>query len=489
MKNLTLILLLVAVLFSRCAKPEETSSESSYDVSHYDILTYTSASGDTLVYTADVMTITRKDDKQYYHHYSVQNLTQDTADVVSFEYDRYDDGNNWYYECTQCKPYYAVSPDKASFFTATRVNANSNGWTTEYQLYRVDCATATSRFIGDFAAIMVTEEGFVCADARLTNRESSTCTADEIWMMHDVHINWLGHITRIDTVEYDYETMARRFATSEYTYLKGFASGSVTCPELQEKAESLLSGYKGCIIAIEPATGKVLAMACSPNDSINRCTQWKCSPGTPIKMLIPLICLQDGVITEEQYNQSAYQCAKAFLEPDSAYENNHAIFYQRYELMSEYLRSLGLGVQYDESDFPHASGNIPSSTFYDKMYGVAGWKAITIRSNFIGQGEILTTPLQLANLAAIIANEGWYIAPHISCSTSATVHRSMIDEKWFRRYKKYMSDMVTCGDHNQLYVGFAPVENPKIAISIVINEPDTTVLNARQLAKEIYNFQ
>lgn len=263
---------------------------------------------------------------------------------------------------------------------------------------------------------------------------------------------------------------------------------STICPKMQEKAESLLMGYEGCIVAIEPATGKVLAMACSPNDNTNRCTQWKCSPGTPIKMLMPLICLQDGVIMEEQYNQSAYQCAKAFLEPDSAYENNHAIFYQRYELMSEYLRSLGLGGQYDESDFLHASGVIPSSSFYDRAYGVTGWKAITIRSNFIGQGEILTTPLQLANLAAIIANEGWYIAPHISCSTSATVHRSMIDEKWFRRYKKYMSDMVTCGDHNQLYVGFAPVENPKIAIAIVIDEPDTTVLNARQLAKEIYTM-
>lgn len=264
---------------------------------------------------------------------------------------------------------------------------------------------------------------------------------------------------------------------------------STICPELQEKADSLLTGYVGCIVAIEPTTGKVLAMASSPNDSINRCAYWLCSPGTPIKMLMPLICLQDGVITEEQYNQSAYQCAKAFLEPDSAYENNHALFYQRYELMSEYLRSLGLGGPYDESDVPHASRNIPSASFYDRCYGKVGWKAITIRSNFVGQGEILTTPLQLANLAAIIANEGWYIAPHVSCSTSATVHRSMIDEKWFRRYKKYMSDMVTCGDHNQLYVGFAPVENPKIAIAIVINELDTNVLNARQLAEEIYNFQ
>lgn len=264
---------------------------------------------------------------------------------------------------------------------------------------------------------------------------------------------------------------------------------STICPKLQEKAESLLSGYKGCVIAIEPATGKVLAMTSSPNDSINHGTHWMFAPGTPIKMLIPLICLQNGVITEEQYNQSAYQCAKAFLEPDSAYENNHAIFYQRYELMSEYLRSLGLGCQYDESDFPHASGNIPSASFYDRWYGKAGWKAITIRSNFIGQGEILATPLQLANLAAIIANEGWYISPHISCSTSATVHRSMIDARWFQQYKNYMSEMVTCGDHNQLYVGFAPVENPKIAIAIVINEPDTTVLNVKQLAKEIYNFQ
>lgn len=250
---------------------------------------------------------------------------------------------------------------------------------------------------------------------------------------------------------------------------------STICPELQEKADSLLSGHKGCVIAIEPATGKVLAMSSSPNDSINHGTRWMFSPGTPIKMLMPLICLQDGVIKEEQYNQSAYQCAKAFLEPDSAYENNHAIFYQRYELMSEYLRSLGIGG--------------PSSAFYDKMYGVAGWKAITIRSNFNGEGEILATPLQLANLAAIIANEGWYIAPHLSCDNESVVHHSMIGASWFRQYKKYMSEMVTCGEHYQSYVGFAPVENPKVAIAIFVNEPDTTVLNARQLAEEIYNLQ
>lgn len=260
-------------------------------------------------------------------------------------------------------------------------------------------------------------------------------------------------------------------------------------PQLQEMADSLLLGHEGCVVAIEPATGKVLAMSSSPYDSINHGTHWMFAPGTPIKMLIPLICLQDGVITEEQYNQSAYQCAKAFLEPDSAYENNHTIFYQRYKLMSGYLRSLGLGGQYDESDISHASGNIPSASFYDRCYGIAGWKAITIRSNFIGQGEILTTPLQLANLAAIIANEGWYISPHVFCSTSATVHRSMIDARWFQQYKKYMSEMVTCGEHYQSYVGFAPVENPKVAIAIFVNEPDTNILNVKQIAKEIYNFQ
>lgn len=225
MRSLNLILLLVAALFSRCAKPKETSSYPSLDYYHYDVLTCTSASGDTLDYTAYVMTATYEYDIHYYHNYGVYNHTLDTAYGVSFEYDRYDDGNNWYYECTACKPYYAVSPDKASFFTATRVHANSNGWTTEYQLYRVDCATAFSRFIGDFAAIMVTEDGFVCASARLKNRETSKCTADEIWMMHDVHINWQGRITKIDSVEYNVETMARRFETSEYTYLKGFENG------------------------------------------------------------------------------------------------------------------------------------------------------------------------------------------------------------------------------------------------------------------------
>jgi penicillin-binding protein 2 len=61
---------------------------------------------------------------------------------------------------------------------------------------------------------------------------------------------------------------------------------------------------------------------------------------------------------------------------------------------------------------PKKRGFIPKTGYYNRYYGENRWKAHTIISNSIGQGEILTTPLQLANLAAIIANKGYYITPH-----------------------------------------------------------------------------
>jgi penicillin-binding protein 2 len=123
-----------------------------------------------------------------------------------------------------------------------------------------------------------------------------------------------------------------------------------------------------------------------------------------------------------------------------------------------------------------------------------GWRAITIRSNSIGQGEILTTPLQLANSMAVIANEGFYITPHLNKHDSmlTKVHKAKVDKKYFpivnegmwrvfeygtgRHYKIPNTSM--CGktgtvqnnhgkDHS-LFVGFAPREKPKIAIAVVV---------------------
>ena len=154
-----------------------------------------------------------------------------------------------------------------------------------------------------------------------------------------------------------------------------------------------------------------------------------------------------------------------------------------------------MGNKFTDSDIPEqAGGNIPSIKFYDKYYGKTGWKAITIRSLSIGQGEILVTPLQLANQAATIANGGWYITPHINKNDSmkSRKHTTNVSPEYFSYVQEGMRRVMTngtgrwhqvdslhmCGktgtvqnphgkDH-AIFIGFAPMESPKIAVAVVV---------------------
>ena len=132
--------------------------------------------------------------------------------------------------------------------------------------------------------------------------------------------------------------------------------------------------------------------------------------------------------------------------------------------------------------------------FYNKAYGNKGWKAITIRSLSIGQGELLATPLQLANQAATIANKGYYITPHLNRNDSmkSNIHTTLVDSVHFNVVHRGMARVMTegtgktynnakldiCGktgtvqnphgkDH-ALFIGFAPKDNPQIAIAVAV---------------------
>ena len=144
--------------------------------------------------------------------------------------------------------------------------------------------------------------------------------------------------------------------------------------------------------------------------------------------------------------------------------------------------------------FNQVGGNIPNEKFYTRYYGSKGWKALTIRSLSIGQGEILVTPLQMANFMAVIANGGYYITPHLNKSDSMLQRKHMtnVDPKYFPVVKEGMwrvfeygtgrwhkIDSVAMGgktgtaqnphgkDHS-LFIGFAPIDNPKIAVAVVV---------------------
>lgn len=323
--------------------------------------------------------------------------------------------------------------------------------------------------------------------------------------------------------------------------------------DLQMFAEALLKGKRGSIVAIEPATGEVLVMASSPtwnpefmvgrkrgtyypiliNEKtrplLNRAIQGRYSPGSTFKTLQALVCLQlGGIDVADRFpcngpNSSPIKCTHHHGSPVTlmgaieqscnpyfwmAYKNtiekgcytnkrfNHKKFHENYNKWRDAMMSFGLGFAFEDSDIPGLKhGAIGSETTYNRIYGKTGWKALTIRSNSIGQGEVEVTPIQLANAIAVIANGGWFITPHINKNDSMLTrkHYSAVTEKRYydvvqegmfrvceygtgRHYKVPNIEMCgktgtvqnSGGEDHSLFVGYAPYRNPKIVIAVAV---------------------
>ena len=320
--------------------------------------------------------------------------------------------------------------------------------------------------------------------------------------------------------------------------------------KLQLLAEKLLKGKVASVVAIEPTTGEILAMVSNPSFNptllsgrqrsknykqllddptkplMNRATQAQYSPGSSFKPVQALVCQQMGGINEgtmfgcsgpesspvkcthhhgspvsllsaieQSCNPYFWNAFRVTVEKDGYGEKN-AIFRKNFEDWSERIKSFGLGAKFTESDiYEQSRGFIPSEKFYNKEYrSVSGWRAITIRSLGIGQGEVLVTPLQLANVMAVIANQGYYITPHLNKCDSMLKkrHEVKVDKRFFPIVNEGLwrvfefgtakaskiPDISMCGktgtvqnshgkDH-AILVGFAPRENPKIAIAVVV---------------------
>ena len=319
--------------------------------------------------------------------------------------------------------------------------------------------------------------------------------------------------------------------------------------QLQILAEKLLSGKLGSIVAIEPKTGEILTMASSPTFSpsllvgrqrsknyndllhdptkplMNRATQGQYSPGSAFKTLQALVCQQMGGIDEQtrfscngpasypvrcthhhgspvglinaieqSCNPYFWNAFKATIEKNG-YGKNNLDFRNTYDQWADMMKSFGLGEKYKDGDiYEQSRGYIPTQKFYNRIYlSERGWRAITIRSNSIGQGEVLATPLQLATAMSVIANEGYYITPHLVRKDSMLkkVHQCKVDKKYFPvvfegMWRVFTSGTArsskipgiemcgktgtvqTTGKDHAFFVGFAPRENPKIAIAIVV---------------------
>ena len=322
--------------------------------------------------------------------------------------------------------------------------------------------------------------------------------------------------------------------------------------ELQAYGEQLMKGKIGSIVAIEPKTGQILAFVSSPsydpnrlvgrvrgnnfiellNDPmkplINRAVSGTYPPGSTFKMVNGLIALQSGSITPATHfhcngpgttpikcthhhgpspdlaNAIENSCNPYFYEAFKTTINNpkFGTIKNGFDYWHDMTWKLGLGHKFDTDIPSELSGNIPTSEFYDKMYR-GSWNSVTIRSLGIGQGEILLTPLQLANIAATIANEGYYYPPHLirAFGDTTAIPEKMttrvetgIERKHFKVIKAGMQSVFEGshgtargsripgisaggktgtaqnphGDNHSIFIAFAPVEDPQIALSIII---------------------
>ena len=321
--------------------------------------------------------------------------------------------------------------------------------------------------------------------------------------------------------------------------------------DLQQFGELLMAGKTGSVVAIEPKTGEILAMISAPfydpnqltgaefgktykvlntdnsKPLFNRPIMATYPPGSIFKIVQSLIGLQEGVLTPN----STFACNKSLVachnHPNpvnlfGAIRNScnpyyHQAFRQiiNREVSSntfkdteiglnawrESVLKFGLGAPLGIDMSGEKGGDIPSSKLYDRIYGAGHWKYSTIYSLSIGQGEMQVTPLQMANLAAIFANKGYYYTPHLIKEVDGDpkkipakfqekkfvgvdarhfdlIQEAMVEAIYGTAARAVMTDLVIAGktgtaqnphgeDHS-VFIAFAPKDNPKIAIAVYV---------------------
>ena len=341
------------------------------------------------------------------------------------------------------------------------------------------------------------------------------------------------------------------------------AGNSIVCTidaELQQLAEELMQGKVGAVVAIEPSTGEILTMVSAPTfnpDELvigrergnnyarelnnprrplwNRAVKSRYPPGSTFKLVTGLIGMQEGVL-RPHYSYScnmgyhlggehigchshrsplamnyaiatscnAYFCHvfRNILENKRRYD----IAKDGFDAWRDYVLSFGFGRKLESDFLGEGPGYVPTREFYDKRYRKS-WNALTILSLSIGQGELGCTPLQMANLAAIVANRGYYYIPHIVREirgADSTDVRKLDDRFYEKQYTNvdtkhfehivsgmwrgvnddgtckgaYLPGLDVCGktgtaqnpkgkDHST-FISFAPRRNPKIAIAVYV---------------------
>ena len=332
---------------------------------------------------------------------------------------------------------------------------------------------------------------------------------------------------------------------------------------LQEYGEQLMVNKRGGIIAIEPSSGEILSLVSAPSynpallvgrqrsknftklylDSIakplfDRSLQGQYPPGSPFKLMNALIGLEEGVINENTRVTCRHGLHYGARKPFGCHcpfgasnDLNKAIFascnayfgktylniLNKYSTAgigvhkwSEHVKSFGLGNYLNNDLSVGNKGRIPDSIYYNSRYGYNRLRSTYIISNSIGQGEVETTPIQLANMTAAIANRGFYYTPHIvknikgqkldekfttkRVTTISPQHFEPVIQGMYDVYEKpggtgyyaRINDIEICGktgtsevyglidgvrtqlDDHSIFVAFAPKDDPKIAIAVFV---------------------
>ena len=325
---------------------------------------------------------------------------------------------------------------------------------------------------------------------------------------------------------------------------------------LQQYGQQLMEGKVGSVVAIEPSTGEILAMVSSPGidvdvlarigscyDSLsrdprkpmfNRTVMASYPPGSVFKLINGLIGLQEGVLKPSDrypcnsgyyYSRTRKLGCHAHSSPldfESAIATSCNGYFcyvlknilengryssteEAFDAWREYVLSFGFGEKLGSGIPAELGGNIPTSGYYDKLYGRGRWRFQTVVSLSIGQGEIGATPLQIANLAAIMANRGYWYIPHlVKDSENVSIdpkykerHYTLVDTAYFATAVEGMYKAVNgggsaggtafaaavpgldvCGktgtaqnphgEDNSVFICFAPKDDPKIAVAAYV---------------------
>jgi len=324
---------------------------------------------------------------------------------------------------------------------------------------------------------------------------------------------------------------------------------------LQEYGEELMKNKIGAIVAIEPSSGEILAMVSSPSfdpeilainrnrreafrklqqDSLiplfNRALMAKYPPGSIFKPVLSAIGLQEKILTPNRgmscgggfvygslrvgcHGHGAisdvgkaiqYSCNNYYCQTFRELVNVYGFYYPEkgMDRLAEHLHAWGLGHKLGV-DLPHeGKGHVPTADYYNKKHGKGRWKFSHAVSVGIGQGELEITPLQMANMACIIANRGHYYIPHFAKTLVGDTtnrlrkfkekHYTKVHPMHFVPVVKGMADVMTAGtgrrsqvedivicgktgtventkgkDHST-FIAFAPRDTPKIAIAVYV---------------------